>query len=66
MQTLFTVNQLLEAEPALARGGVRHVLFHRGADLEQQGIVLRQGRKILIHREKFIEWLASADSRRVA
>ena len=66
MQRLFTVNQLVDAEPALTRGGIRHILFHRGQDLEQAGIVLRLGRKILIDRDKFIAWLASADSRRVA
>ena len=66
MQTLYSVNQLVEAEPALTRGGVRHTIFHRGPDLEAKGIILRLGRKILINREKFVEWLASADSRRVA
>lgn len=66
MQTLFSVSQLIEVEPALTKGGIRHVLFHRGPDLEAQGIVLRMGRKILINRERFITWLASDDSRRVA
>ena len=56
--TLFTVSQLVQAEPALGKGAVRDDLFHRRTNgLEASGAVVQRGRRILIHREKYLSWL---------
>ncbi|MEA3273908.1 MAG: hypothetical protein U9Q81_01115 [Pseudomonadota bacterium] len=63
-QTIFNVEQLVEAEPALTVGGVRHDLFHRTTNgLEASGAVIRRGRRILLHREKYLEWLTKRGRR---
>lgn len=49
--TLLTVNQLCLVEPALTRGGVRHLLFTKGHDLPG---VYRFGRKLLFDRSEFM------------
>ncbi|HUW80491.1 hypothetical protein A4U49_07385 [Acidithiobacillus ferrivorans] len=64
---LYSVNSLVDSEPqAFTRGGVRHMLFHRGEELESAGIVLRFGSKILIDKAKLIEWLRAGNGRKVA
>ncbi len=64
---LFSVNSLVDSEPqAFTRGGIRHLLFHRGAELEGAGIVIRFGSKILIDKSKLIEWLRAGNGRKVA
>lgn len=60
--TLFTVPQLVNAEPALTTGGVRFDLFNRNSNgLEASGAVVRRGRRILLHRERYLAWLTSTD-----
>lgn len=62
---LYSVNSLVDSEPqAFTRGGVRHLLFHRGEELEAAGVVLRFGSKILIDKAKLIEWLRAGNGRR--
>lgn len=64
---LYSVNSLVDSEPkAFTRGGVRHLLFHRGEELESAGIVIRFGSKILIDKSKLIEWLRAGNGRKVA
>lgn len=56
--TLVTVTQLIEIEPALTRGGIRDDLFHRESNgLEASGAVIYRGRRILLHRERYLSWL---------
>ncbi len=66
MQQLFTVKELCSAEPALTIGGVRHILFHKGDELESAKIVLRVGKKILIDKDAFIDWLRNGGAKRIA
>jgi len=57
-QTYFTVNQLVEVEPALGKGAVRNDLFHRRNNgLEDSGAVIYRGRHILLHRGRYLAWL---------
>ena len=61
-----TVGDLPKHEPAFTQGGMRHILFHRGVDLEKTGIVCRFGRKILIDLPKFREWVSQGGARNIA
>lgn len=61
-----TVEGLPKHEPAFTQGGMRHVLFHRGKELEESGIVCRFGRKILIDLPKFREWVSQGGARSIA
>ena len=61
-----TVGDLPKHEPAFTVGGVRHILFHRGEELEKAGIVCRFGRKILIDVPAFREWVAGGGARSIA
>ena len=61
-----TVNDMPKIEPAFTIGGLRHILFHRGEDLEKTGVVCRFGRKILIDLPKFREWVSHGGARNIA
>ncbi|MBU2839393.1 hypothetical protein HF670_07415 [Acidithiobacillus thiooxidans] len=64
---LYSVNALVDSEPkAFTRGGIRHLIFHRGEELESAGVVIRFGSKILIDKSKLIEWLRAGNGRKVA
>ena len=54
-----TVPDLPRHEPAFTVGGLRHLLFVKGAELEAEGIACRFGRRLLIHLPKFREYIAS-------
>lgn len=55
---LYTVKQLADAEPALGVGAIREDLFYRKTNgLEASGAVVRRGRRLLIHRERYMAWL---------
>ncbi len=61
-----TVSDLPKHEPAFTRGGVRHIIFHRGEALEKSGVICHFGRKILIDLPKFREWIAEGGARHIA
>ena len=64
LPTYCTVPQMAEIEPALGVGAIRDDLFHRKQNgLEASGAVIYRGRRILLHRERYLSWL---DSRRDA
>ena len=55
---LFSVEGLVQREPYLSVGGIRNDLFHRAKNgLEATGAVVYRGRKILLHREKYMAWM---------
>lgn len=59
-QTLFTVTQFCTAEPAFTPGGVRHAIFHADSNgLAEAGAIVRMGRKVMIHRPRWLSWLES-------
>jgi hypothetical protein len=55
-----------EIEPALGVGAIRDDLFHRRTDgLEASGAVIYRGRRILLDRARYLDWIAER-SRKVA
>ncbi|WP_312283572.1 hypothetical protein [Candidatus Igneacidithiobacillus taiwanensis] len=64
-QQLFTVNTLADYDPAaFTKGGLRHLIFQHGEELEAVGAVIRLGAKILIDRERLLDWLREGNARR--
>ncbi|HQT43009.1 MAG TPA: hypothetical protein PLD79_03360 [Halothiobacillus sp.] len=61
--TLCTLEQLIQMEPALTSGGVRHLLFTKGHDLPG---VYRFGRKILFNRAEFIAGIMAGHAAQIA
>ena len=56
--TLYTVKELAQAEPALPVGAIRADLIHRRTNgLAESGAVIRRGRLLLLHRERYMAWL---------
>ena len=67
-QTLYTVEQFAQVEPSFTTPALRNLIFKSqarhssegvipGNGLVQSGAVVRLGRKILIHRAKFLAWV---------
>jgi hypothetical protein len=62
---LYSATQLTKIEPALSIGAIRDDLFHRETNgLEASGAVVYRGRKILLHRERYLAWLIDGPKRR--
>lgn len=55
--TLLTVSQFAARNPAFSTGGLRSLLFYRGADALKAGAVCRFGKRILIDEERFLAWV---------
>ena len=67
-QTLFTVEQFARVEPAFTSAALRNLIFKAeprhssigridGNGLIESGAVIRAGRKVMIHRERFLAWV---------
>lgn len=67
-QTLYTVQQLAAVEPAFTAAALRNLIFKAeprhsskgdipGNGLSECGAVVRRGRKVMIHRERFLSWV---------
>ena len=67
-QTLYTVEQFAIAEPAFTAPAIRNLIFKAeprysskgeipGNGLLEAGAVIRQGRKVIINRQRFLAWL---------
>lgn len=67
-QTLFTVEQFAQKEPAFTPPALRNLIFKAeprhsttgeipGNGLIECGAVIRCGRKVLIHRDRFLSWV---------
>ena len=67
-QTLYTVEQLAKAEPAFTAAALRNMIFKAeprhstkgeipGNGLIECGAIVRRGRKVMIHRQRFLEWI---------
>ena len=68
LQTLFTVEQFARVEPAFTSAALRNLIFKAqsrkstkgeisGNGLIECGAVIRTGRKVMIHRERFLAWV---------
>lgn len=63
---LVTVQTLATRHPdACPVGGTRNILFNLGDELEESGIVIRVGRKILIDEPRYLDWLRSGGARNI-
>lgn len=57
-QTLYTVKQFSEAEPAFSEGGLRWLIFNEESNgMKAAGAFPKCGGKRLIHRENFLKQL---------
>ena len=67
-QTLYTVEQFARAEPAFTAAALRNLIFKAesrhsskgeipGNGLIECGAIVRRGRKVMIHLERFLEWV---------
>ena len=60
---LMTVRQFCEKHPAFSPAGLRHLIFqaHHGKQpyvgLIEAGAILKAGRKVLLHEDRFFTWL---------
>ena len=61
--TLLTITQLCQAEPAITKGGIRHLLFTKGHDLPG---VYRFGRKLLFDRVEFMEGIKQGHAAQIS
>ncbi|MCA1601445.1 MAG: hypothetical protein LC776_07335 [Acidobacteria bacterium] len=55
---LSTVRQFCERYPAFTPGGLRWLIFNeRQNGMSHSGVIVRVGRKVLIHEPRFFTWL---------
>lgn len=54
-----TVEQIAADEPSLTAGAIRRDLFNRNNNgLVKTGAVIRRGRRLLLDRELYLNWVA--------
>ena len=54
---LSTVKQFCQKHEAFTEGGLRHQIFNeRTNGLAEAGAIVRIGRKVLIHEERYFNW----------
>lgn len=63
---LLTVSQFCEANPAFTVGGIRHLIFTKGQEAEQAGVITRFGRRLLIDEVAFLNWIKAGGARRIS
>lgn len=64
LPTLVSVVRMSEIEPDLTVGAIRDDLFNRAQNgLEASGAVVYRGRKILLHRERYLAWVIDGRGR---
>ncbi|MBU2734107.1 hypothetical protein [Acidithiobacillus ferridurans] len=61
----YSVNDYIKRRPAFTKGGLRHLFFQRGEDLEAAGAIVRFGSRILIDDAAFIAWLKGGHGRHI-
>ena len=60
---LLTVRQLSQKHPAFPEGGLRHRIFHaKDNGMESAGVIVRNGRRVLIDEERFFDWLKGGNA----
>lgn len=60
--TLLSVRQLAKDIPALSEGSIRWDLFNRQINgLVSSGAVVKHGRRILLWRNRYLEWLSGGN-----
>ena len=73
--SLLTVKEFSRKYPSFPEGGLRHLIFNSserknsrgevvsGNGMEEQGVLVRVGRKILIDEDKFFSWIESQNKK---
>ena len=59
--SIHSVQTLASSEPALNEGGIRWTIFQHKQDLIDYGAIFYSGKKLLIDRGKYIEYLKSGN-----
>jgi hypothetical protein len=60
LASLLSVKLFIRKYPAFTHGGMRHLIFHENTNgLTPAGAIVRVGRKVLIHEERFMAWVLS-------
>ncbi|MDD2746370.1 MAG: hypothetical protein PHG39_02325 [Acidithiobacillus ferrooxidans] len=62
----YSVNDYVRRRPAFSKGGLRHLFFHQGEELEKAGAIVRFGARILIDDTAFLAWLKAGNGRHIA
>ncbi|MBU2784854.1 hypothetical protein HAP93_03570 [Acidithiobacillus ferriphilus] len=62
----YSVNDYIKRRPAFTKGGLRHLFFHQGEELERAGAIVRFGARILIDDAAFLAWLKAGNGRHIA
>lgn len=57
-KTMFTVREFSKIETAFSEAAIRALIFSDNG-LTKCGAIFRVGRRVLIHRERFMQWLIS-------
>ncbi|WP_038054743.1 hypothetical protein [Thioalkalivibrio sp. ALJ1] len=63
---LLTFSQFTEAHPAFTVGGLRHLRFRKGDELEAAGAVVRFGRRVMVDEHRMIEFIRNGGARQIA
>ena len=61
----YSVNDYIKRRPAFTKGGLRHLFFHQGEELEKAGAIVRFGTRILIDDAAFLAWLKAGHARHI-
>ena len=57
-QTLYTVPQFIEHEPAFTNGALRKRIFEADKNgLNAFGAIIKNGKRVFIHYNKFMAWI---------
>jgi hypothetical protein len=63
--SIFTIPQFTQRNPAFPPGSIRHTIFHEKPEMIRAGVLIQHGRRLLIDEPRFFEWLRDK-SRRAA
>ncbi len=59
--TFLTVRQFSQKHSAFPIGGLRHRIFHENQNgMKAAGVIVRNGRRVLINEERFFDWLTGS------
>ncbi len=62
--TLLKIKQFSAKHPSFPEGGLRHLVFHEHENgLAESGAIVRNGRSVLIHEERFFNWVISRNNK---
>ncbi len=61
---LLTIKQFSVKHPAFPEGGLRFRIFNADKNgMAEAGVIVRNGRRVLLNEERFFEWLDSQNQR---